>query len=29
VVGLVVITGVWSTRGVLNQPPLKILRNEG
>ncbi len=29
VVALVVITGVWSTRGVLNQPPLKILRNEG
>lgn len=29
VVGLVVITGVWSTRGILNQPPLKILRNEG
>jgi putative ABC transport system permease protein len=29
VVGLVVATGVWSTRGVLNQPPLKILRNEG
>jgi len=29
VVGLVVITGVLSTRNVLNQPPLKILRNEG
>lgn len=29
VVALVVITGVWSTRNVLNQPPLKILRNEG
>ena len=29
VVLLVVITGVWSTRNVLNQPPLKILRNEG
>ncbi|TKC08422.1 FtsX-like permease family protein [Pedobacter polaris] len=29
VVALVVVTGVWSTRGVLNQPPLKILRNEG
>ena len=29
VVGFVVITGVWSTHGVLNQPPLKILRNEG
>ena len=29
VVALVVITGVWSTRGVLNQPPLKIIRNEG
>ncbi len=29
VVALVVITGVWSTRGVLSQPPLKILRNEG
>lgn len=29
VVSLVVITGVWSTRSVLNQPPLKILRNEG
>jgi putative ABC transport system permease protein len=28
VVGLVVITGVWSTRNVLNQPPLQILRNE-
>ena len=25
---LVVITGVWSTRNVLNQPPLKILRTE-
>lgn len=29
VVSLVVITGVSSTRGILNQPPLKILRNEG
>ncbi|WP_205945659.1 ABC transporter permease [Pedobacter frigiditerrae] len=29
VVGLVVITGVLSTRNILNQPPLKILRNEG
>lgn len=29
VVGLVVVTGVWSTRSILNQPPLKILRNEG
>ncbi|UKT62609.1 ABC transporter permease [Pedobacter mucosus] len=29
VVLLVVITGVLSTRSVLNQPPLKILRNEG
>ncbi len=29
VVLLVVVTGVWSTRNVLNQPPLKILRNEG
>ncbi len=29
VVGLVVITGVLSTRSILNQPPLKILRNEG
>jgi putative ABC transport system permease protein len=29
VVGLVVLTGVLSTRNVLNQPPLKILRNEG
>lgn len=29
VVALVVITGVWSTRGILNQPPLKIIRNEG
>ncbi|KQC01978.1 ABC transporter permease [Pedobacter sp. Hv1] len=29
VVGLVVITGVLSTRNVLNQPPLKILRSEG
>ncbi len=29
VVSLVVITGVLSTRNVLNQPPLKILRNEG
>ncbi len=28
VVSLVVITGVSSTRGILNQPPLKILRNE-
>ena len=29
VVLLVVITGLWSTRKILNQPPLKILRNEG
>lgn len=29
VVGLVVLTGVLSTRNVLNQPPLKILRSEG
>lgn len=29
VVGLVVITGVLSTRSILDQPPLKILRNEG
>lgn len=29
IVLLVVVTGVWSTRNVLNQPPLKILRNEG
>ena len=28
VVGLVVLTGVLSTRNVLNQPPLKILRSE-
>lgn len=28
VVSLVVITGLSSTRGILNQPPLKILRNE-
>lgn len=29
VVLLVVITGLWSTRKILNQPPLKILRTEG
>ncbi|RZL43455.1 MAG: FtsX-like permease family protein, partial [Pedobacter sp.] len=29
VILMVVITGVLSTRSVLNQPPLKILRNEG
>lgn len=29
VVALVVITGLWSTRKILNQPPLKILRTEG
>ena len=29
VVLIVVVTGVWSTRSILNQPPLKILRNEG
>ncbi|GGG97994.1 ABC transporter permease [Pedobacter zeae] len=29
IVLLVVITGVLSTRGILKQPPLKILRNEG
>ncbi len=29
VVLLVVVTGVLSTRNILNQPPLKILRNEG
>ncbi len=29
VVSLVVITGLWSTRKILNQPPLKILRMEG
>ncbi|RZL38208.1 MAG: FtsX-like permease family protein [Pedobacter sp.] len=29
VILMVVVTGVLSTRGVLNQPPLKILRNEG
>jgi putative ABC transport system permease protein len=28
VVCLVVITGLWSTRKILNQPPLKILRTE-
>lgn len=28
IVALVVLTGLWSTRKVLNQPPLKILRNE-
>ena len=29
VILLVVITGLWSTRKILNQPPLKILRTEG
>ncbi|SFH48674.1 ABC transporter permease [Pedobacter insulae] len=29
VVVLVVITGLWSTRKILNHPPLKILRTEG
>lgn len=29
IVLLVIATGVWSARSVLNQPPLKILRNEG
>ncbi|MEJ5996521.1 FtsX-like permease family protein [Pedobacter sp. Du54] len=29
IVLLVVITGLWSTRKILNQPPLKILRTEG
>ena len=29
VVSLVVVTGVWSSRNVLNKPPLQILRNEG
>ncbi|RYG16014.1 MAG: FtsX-like permease family protein, partial [Chitinophagaceae bacterium] len=29
IVLLVVLTGLWSTRKILNQPPLKILRTEG
>ncbi len=29
VVLMVIVTGVWSSRGILNQAPLKILRNEG
>jgi putative ABC transport system permease protein len=27
-VGLTVIVGLWSTRGVLDQPPLEVLRQE-
>jgi putative ABC transport system permease protein len=29
IIALVVVTGLWSTRKILNQPPLKILRTEG
>jgi putative ABC transport system permease protein len=28
IVGLTVIVGLWSTRGVLDQPPLEVLRQE-